>query len=138
MAGNATEDERYPDDVLYHAAHDWVRVDGDEAVAGITWYAQDKLGEIVYFDPPEAGDTVIEGEAYAEVESVKAVSEVVSPMSGEVLDINVQLEASPDLVNKDPYGDGWLVKVRLGDPSEVDGLMAPDDYREIIEAGEDQ
>ena len=113
----------YPDDLKYHPDHDWVRVEGDSATFGITWYAQDALGEVVFFDPPDVGSTVTAGESYAEVESVKAVSDVVAPMSGEVIEVNVKLGDEPDAINNDPYGDGWMVKVKLSDPSEKDGLM---------------
>ncbi len=113
----------YPDDLLYHPEHDWARVDGDEAVFGITWYAQDALGEVVFFDPPSAGTAVRQGESYAEVESVKAVSDVIAPLSGEIVEVNRELGDAPERVNSDPYGDGWLVRVRLSDPSECEGLL---------------
>ena len=116
-------DASYPDDLLYHAEHDWVRIDGDTATFGITWFAQDALGEVVFFDPPEVGSTVTAGESYAEVESVKAVSDVVAPLSGEIVEVNLKLGDEPDAINNDPYGDGWMIKVRLSDPSEKDGLM---------------
>jgi glycine cleavage system H protein len=118
----------YPDDLKYHAEHDWARVDGDTATFGITWYAQDQLGEVVFFDPPSVGATVSKDQPYAEVESVKAVSDVVAPLSGEVIEVNGALSDSPEQVNEDPYGAGWLVKVRLSDPSEVDSLMDASDY----------
>ena len=121
-------DASYPDDLKYHAEHDWARVDGETATLGITWYAQDALGEVVFFDPPEVGSTVTAGESYAEVESVKAVSDVVAPLSGEVLEVNSALSDSPEQVNEDPYGQGWLVKVRLTDPAEVDSLLDASDY----------
>ena len=116
-------DGTYPDDLLYHAEHDWARIDGDTATLGITWFAQDALGEVVFFDPPEVGSTVTKDESYAEVESVKAVSDVIAPLSGEVIEVNEGLSGSPEKVNEDPYGDGWLVKIRLSDPSETDQLM---------------
>lgn len=116
-------DASYPDDRLYHPEHDWAKVDGDVATFGITWYAQDQLGEVVFFDPPEAGTTVSKDEPYAELESVKAVSDVFAPMSGEILEVNAALTDTPELLNSDPYGDGWLVKVRLTEPSETDALM---------------
>ena len=116
-------DASYPDDLLYHAEHDWARIEGDTATFGITWYAQDALGEVVFFDPPDVGSTVTAGESYAEVESVKAVSDVISPMSGEIVEVNVKLGEEPDAINNDPYGDGWMIKVKLSDPSEKDGLM---------------
>jgi glycine cleavage system H protein len=113
----------YPEDLLYHPEHDWARVDGDEAIFGITWYAQDALGEIVYFDLPKVGTTVTGGEAYAEVESVKAVSDVYAPLSGEITAVNEALADEPEAINRDPYGEGWLVKVKLSDPAEKDSLM---------------
>jgi glycine cleavage system H protein len=122
----------YPDDLMYHPEHDWARVDGDEAVFGITWYAQDALGEVVFFDPPGVGTQVSKDEAYAEVESVKAVSDVFAPLSGEVLEVNEALGDSPEKINEDPYGEGWMVKVRLTDPSEVDALLDVNAYRELL------
>ena len=116
-------DASYPDDLLYHAEHDWARIDGDVATFGITWYAQDSLGEIVFFDPPQVGAQVTAGEPYTEVESVKAVSDVVAPMSGEIVEVNDALADNPEKVNDDPYGEGWLVRVRLSEPSEREGLM---------------
>ena len=121
--------ESYPDDLGYHPAHDWARVDGDEAVLGITWFAQDALGELVHFEAPSAGDTVAKDEPYAEVESVKAVSDVIAPLSGEILEVNQKTVDEPETVNDDPYGEGWLVRIRLADPSEADGLMDADAYR---------
>ena len=122
----------YPDDLRYHPEHDWARVDGDEATFGITWFAQDQLGEVVFFDPPEVGAQVSANESYAEVESVKAVSDVIAPMSGEVIAVNEALADAPERVNDDPYGDGWLVRVRLSDPGEADGLMDGAAYREHL------
>ena len=116
-------DASYPDDLRYHAEHDWARIDGDVATLGITWYAQDSLGEIVFFDPPQVGATVRKGDPYAEVESVKAVSDVIAPLSGEIVEVNESLSSDPEFVNEDPYGTGWMIKVRLSDPSEVDSLM---------------
>ena len=116
-------DASYPDDLLYHAEHDWARIDGEIATFGITWYAQDALGEVVFFDPPSAGTHVVAGDSYTEVESVKAVSDVVAPLSGEVVEVNDALGDGPEVINDDPYGDGWMVKVRLSDPGETDGLM---------------
>jgi len=113
----------YPEDLLYHAEHDWVRLDGDTATFGITWYAQDALGEVVFFDPPEVGSEVVAGESYAEVESVKAVSDVIAPLSGEIVEVNAALADSPETINEDPYGEGWMVRVRLSDESEKDGLL---------------
>ena len=116
-------DASYPTDLLYHAEHDWAKIDGDIATFGITWYAQDALGEVVFFDPPEVGSTVTAGESYAEVESVKAVSDVVAPLTGEIVEVNTALGDKPEAINDDPYGDGWMVKVRLSDPSETESLM---------------
>ena len=115
--------ESYPEDLRYHREHDWARVDGDEATFGITWFAQDALGEVVFFDPPEVGSTVTAGESYAEVESVKAVSDVIAPLSGEIIEVNTDLGETPDAINNDPYGDGWMVKIRLSDQSELDSLL---------------
>jgi glycine cleavage system H protein len=122
-------DESYPDDLLYHPEHDWARVDGDVATFGITWYAQDQLGEVVFFEPPEVGATVRKDQPYSEVESVKAVSEVVAPLSGEVVEANAGLGDRPEAINDDPYGDGWTVRVRLADPGERDGLLDASAYR---------
>jgi glycine cleavage system H protein len=119
----------YPEDLLYHEEHDWARIDGDNATFGITWYAQDALGEVVFFDAPEVGATVTKGQTYAEIESVKAVSDVFAPLSGEVVEVNEAITQSPETVNEDPYGEGWLVKVRLSDPSEVQSLMSAADYQ---------
>ena len=113
----------YPDDLLYHSEHDWARVDGEEATFGITWFAQDSLGEVVFFDPPKVGSTVTKDAPYTEVESVKAVSDVISPLSGEVTAVNEALADSPETINEDPYGEGWLVKVKLSDPSEQEALL---------------
>jgi glycine cleavage system H protein len=113
----------YPDDLKYHSEHDWARIDGDEATFGITWYAQDSLGEVVFFDAPKVGSTTTAGERYTEVESVKAVSDVVAPLSGEVIAVNEDLGSSPEAINEDPYGNGWLVRVKLSDPSEIDALL---------------
>ena len=115
-------DASYPEDLLYHPEHDWARIDGDVATFGITWFAQDALGEVVFFDPPEVGTSVTAGESYAEVESVKAVSDVIAPLSGEIVEVNGALADTPENINEDPYGEGWMVKVRLSDPSERDGL----------------
>jgi glycine cleavage system H protein len=125
----------YPEDLKYHTDHDWARIDGDRATFGITWYAQDALGEVVFFDPPEVGASVSKDEAYAEIESVKAVSDVFAPLSGEIVEVNEALSDSPENVNSDPYGDGWMVKVRLSDPSEVDQLMDVNAYKEMLQAG---
>jgi len=124
--------ESYPDDLLYHPEHDWARVDGDEAVLGITWFAQDALGELVHFEAPEAGVSVTKDEAYGEVESVKAVSDVVAPLSGEILEVNARAIEEPELVNEDPYGEGWLVRIRLADDGELAALLGADAYRALI------
>ena len=126
-------DESYPDDLLYHSEHDWARVEGDEATVGITWYAQDALGEVVFFDPPDVGTDVTKDQPYAEVESVKAVSEVYAPLSGEVTEINQAVDDSPETINEDPYGRGWLAKVKLSNPSEVNDLMDAAAYRKPLE-----
>jgi glycine cleavage system H protein len=122
-------DASYPDDLKYHSEHDWARVDGDVATLGITWYAQDQLGEVVFFDPPEVGATVTKDQAYAEVESVKAVSDVIAPVSGEIVEVNEALKDAPEQINDDSYGEGWLVKVKLSDPSELDSLMDAESYK---------
>ncbi len=119
----------YPADLLYHPEHDWARVDGDTATLGITWFAQDALGEVVFFDPPEVGKSITKDEPYTEVESVKAVSDVIAPLSGEIIEVNSALGDSPETINEDPYGEGWLVKVRLTDPSERDALMDSATYQ---------
>ena len=123
----------YPEELLYHPEHDWARIDGDVATFGITWYAQDALGEVVFFDPPEVGATVTKDEPYAEVESVKAVSDVIAPLSGEIVEVNDTLSSGPEAINDDPYGEGWLVRVRLSDPSQVDQLMDADAYQASLE-----
>jgi glycine cleavage system H protein len=125
-------DETYPDDLRYHPEHDWVRVEGDEAVFGITWYAQDALGEVVYYDPPEIGAAVVKDDPYGELESVKAVSDIIAPASGEVLAVNDTMRDTPETVNSDPYGAGWLIRVRLTDPSELDSLMDVATYRSYL------
>ena len=121
-------DESYPDGLLYHQEHDWAKVDGDTATFGVTWYAQDQLGEVVFFDPPDVGAQISANSAYAEVESVKAVSDVFAPMSGEVIEVNEALKDTPEKINDDPYGEGWLVKVRLSDPGETDQLLDVSTY----------
>jgi glycine cleavage system H protein len=125
-------DETYPDDLRYHPEHDWARIEGDEAVFGITWYAQDALGEVVYFDTPQVGAAVSVGQSYSEIESVKAVSDVIAPVSGEIVAVNAAVSDRPELVNNDPYGEGWLVRVRLSDPSELDRLMDAEAYRDYL------
>ena len=125
-------EETYPENLKYHPEHDWARIDGDAAVFGITWYAQDALGEVVFAEPPEVGTSVAKDSAYAEVESVKAVSDVYAPLSGEVTEVNEALADAPERINEDPYGDGWLVKVRLSDPAEVEALLDAAAYRELL------
>lgn len=125
-------EESYPQELRYHREHDWVRVEGDEAVFGITWFAQDALGEVVYYDPPEVGATVTGGEPYGELESVKAVSDIYAPAGGEVVAVNEAVSGRPELVNEDPYGEGWLIRVRLGDPAEVAALMDVAAYKEYL------
>jgi glycine cleavage system H protein len=122
----------YPDDLKYHRDHDWARIDGDEATLGITWYAQDSLGELVHYEPPEEGQTVEAGSPYGEVESVKAVSDVIAPLSGEVLEVNAKVVDAPETVNADPYGDGWLVRIRLSDRSQAEDLLDAAAYRELV------
>jgi glycine cleavage system H protein len=123
----------YPEDLKYHPEHDWARIEGDQATFGITWYAQDALGEVVFFDPPEVGASVSKDQAYAEVESVKAVSDVFAPLSGEIVEVNGALADSPEKINQDPYGEGWMVKVRLGDPSEADSLLDVNAYKDLLQ-----
>ena len=125
--------ESYPDDLRYHPEHDWARIEGDTATFGVTWYAQDALGEVVFYEPPEVGKEVKKDEAYAEVESVKAVSDVYAPLSGEVTEVNAALAENPEKINQDPYGDGWMVKVKLSDPSEADALMDAAAYKKLLE-----
>jgi glycine cleavage system H protein len=124
--------ESYPDDLKYHSEHDWARIDGDEAVLGITWFAQDALGELVHFEAPETGATLTRDQSYGEVESVKAVSDVIAPLSGEVLEVNGAVVDAPETVNEDPYGEGWLVRIRLTDPSELDALLDVAAYRQVL------
>ncbi len=125
-------EESYPEDLKYHPEHDWARIDGDQATFGITWYAQDALGEVVFYEPPEVGTSVSKDQAYTEVESVKAVSDVYAPLSGEVLEVNEKVADSPELVNEDPYGEGWLARVKLSDPSEAEQLLGAGAYRELL------
>lgn len=127
----ATE-ESYPEELRYHPEHDWARAEGEEATFGITWYAQDSLGDVVFFEPPEVGTETRLGEPYTEVESVKAVSDVFAPASGEIVAVNERAAENPELINTDPYGEGWMVRVRLSDPSELDGLLDAAAYRELI------
>ena len=125
--------ESYPEDLKYHEEHDWARLEGDEAVLGITWFAGDALGELVHFEPPEAGSSVTKDQSYGEVESVKAVSDLIAPLSGEVLAVNEKVVDGPETVNEDPYGNGWLIRIRLGDPDEVAALLDADAYRQLLE-----
>jgi glycine cleavage system H protein len=129
-------DESYPDDLRYHAEHDWVRIDGEVGTFGITWYAQDALGEVVFYEPPEVGAEIKKDDSYTEVESVKAVSDVIAPMSGEVTEVNDGLSEGPEAINSDPYGEGWLVKVKLSNSSEADDLMDAAAYRRLLEEGD--
>jgi glycine cleavage system H protein len=124
--------ETYPDELKYHKEHDWARIDGDEAVLGITWFAQDSLGELVHYEAPQEGATITKDTSYGEVESVKAVSEVIAPLSGEVLEVNQKVVDEPETVNADPYGDGWLIRIRLSDPSEADALLDADAYKQVV------
>jgi glycine cleavage system H protein len=124
--------ETYPDGLKYHPEHDWARIDGDEAVLGITWYAQDALGELVHYEAPDVGATVSKDASYGEVESVKAVSDLISPLSGEVLDVNQKVVDEPETVNDDPYGEGWLIKIRISNPAEVDSLLEGEDYAKLL------
>ena len=128
MAAN----ESYPEDLLYHPEHDWARIEGDEVVLGVTWYAQDALGELVHYEPPTEGATVSKDASYGEVESVKAVSDLISPLSGEVLEVNQKVVDAPETVNEDPYGDGWLIRIRLTNPSERDELLSLDSYKQVL------
>jgi glycine cleavage system H protein len=125
--------ETYPDELRYHPEHDWARIEGDEATLGITWYAQDSLGELVHFEPPDAGATIAKDASYGEVESVKAVSELITPLSGEVIEVNQKVVDAPETVNEDPYGEGWLVRIRLSDPAEAEGLLDAAAYRQLLE-----
>jgi glycine cleavage system H protein len=124
--------ESYPDELKYHREHDWARIDGDEAVLGITWFAQDALGELVHYEAPDEGSTTTKDQPYGEVESVKAVSDVIAPLSGEVLEVNRKVVDAPETVNDDPYGEGWLVRIRLSDPSEVDVLLDANAYKQVV------
>ncbi|MGZ4292587.1 MAG: glycine cleavage system protein GcvH [Gaiellaceae bacterium] len=124
--------ESYPDDLRYNEEHDWARIESDEAVLGITWFATDALGELVHFEPPEVGSTVTKGQSYGEVESVKAVSDLIAPLSGEVLEVNEKVVGAPETVNEDPYGNGWLLRIRVADPGEADALLDAGAYRELL------
>ena len=125
--------ETYPEDLKYHPEHDWARIDGDEATLGITWFAQDSLGELVHFEPPDEGTRIGKDDTYGEVESVKAVSDLISPLSGELIEVNKKVVEAPETVNEDPYGEGWLVRIRLADTGEVDSLLDAADYRRLLE-----
>ena len=122
----------YPDDLRYHEQHDWARIDGDVATFGITWYAQDSLGEVVFYDPPEVGAAIAKDSTYAEVESVKAVSDVIAPLSGVIVEVNEALADAPEKINEDPYGEGWLVKVKLSDAAEAEQLLGAADYVALL------
>jgi glycine cleavage system H protein len=124
----------YPEDLRYHDQHDWARLEGETATFGITWYAQDSLGEVVFYDPPEVGATIQKDSPYAEVESVKAVSDVVAPLSGEIVEVNEALADAPERINEDPYGEGWLVRVRLTAPKEAEALLSAEEYRKMLES----
>jgi glycine cleavage system H protein len=127
-------DATYPDDLRYHEEHDWARIEGSQATFGITWYAQESLGEVVFFDPPEVGTAIQKDLSYAEVESVKAVSDVIAPLSGEIVEVNDVLEDSPEKINEDPHGEGWLVKVRLSHPEEAETLLGVAEYRKLLDS----
>jgi glycine cleavage system H protein len=124
--------ESYPEELLYHREHDWARIDGDEAVLGVTWHAVDALGELVHYEPPDEGATVAKDQAYGEVESVKAVSDLISPLSGEVLEVNAKVVDAPETVNEDPYGDGWLIRIRMSNASETESLLDAAAYRQVL------
>jgi glycine cleavage system H protein len=124
--------ETYPEELKYHKEHDWARIDGDEAVLGITWFAQDSLGELVHYEAPNEGDTIAKDSSYGEVESVKAVSEVIAPLSGEVIEVNRKVVDEPETVNADPYGEGWLIRIRLTQPSEADALLDVAAYKQVV------
>jgi glycine cleavage system H protein len=126
-------DESYPDELKYHREHDWARIDGDTATLGITWYAQDALGEIVHYEPPDVGSSLARDESYGEVESVKAVSDLIAPLSGEVVEVNQAVVEAPETINSDPYSEGWLVKVRLSDSGELDDLLDVQAYKQLLE-----
>jgi glycine cleavage system H protein len=125
--------ESYPEDLLYHQEHDWARIEGDEAVLGVTWYAADALGELVHYEPPDEGSTVAKDQSYGEVESVKAVSDLIAPLSGEVVEVNQKVVDAPETVNEDPYGDGWLIRIKMTNPDERDQLLDVAAYRKVLE-----
>ncbi|HEX6662474.1 MAG TPA: glycine cleavage system protein GcvH [Gaiellaceae bacterium] len=124
--------ETYPEDLKYHTEHDWARIEGDEAVLGITWFAQDSLGELVHYEAPKEGDSVAKDSPYGEIESVKAVSDLIAPLSGEVIEVNQKVVEEPETVNADPYGEGWLVRIRLSDPAQADALLDVDAYKQVV------
>jgi glycine cleavage system H protein len=124
--------ESYPEELRYHPEHDWASIHGEEATLGITWYAQDSLGELVHYEPPDVGQTISKDNAYGEVESVKAVSDLIAPLSGEVLEVNQKVVDAPETVNEDPYGDGWLIRIRLSNPAEVDALLDVGAYKQLL------
>ncbi|HWB23073.1 MAG TPA: glycine cleavage system protein GcvH [Gaiellaceae bacterium] len=124
--------ESYPEELLYHREHDWARIDGDEAVLGVTWHAVDALGELVHYEPPDDGATIAKDQTYGEVESVKAVSDLIAPLSGEVLEVNAKVVDAPETVNEDPYGDGWLIRIRMSNPSETESLLDAAGYRQVL------
>ena len=126
-------EQSYPEDLLYHDEHDWARIEGEEGTFGITWFAQDSLGEVVFYDPPDVGATIQKDSSYAEVESVKAVSEVIAPLSGEIVEVNTALAGAPEAINEDPYGDGWLVKIKLTSPEEAETLLGAAEYRKMLD-----
>jgi glycine cleavage system H protein len=125
--------ESYPDDLKYHHEHDWARIEGDEAVLGVTWYAQDALGELVHYEAPDVGSTITKDSSYGEVESVKAVSDLISPLSGEVLEVNAKVVDAPETVNDDPYGDGWLIRIRMSSPNELEQLLDVAAYKKVLD-----
>ena len=125
--------ESYPEELQYHPEHDWARIDGDEAVLGITWFAQDALGELVHYEPPDVGSNVAKDSSYGEVESVKAVSDLISPLSGEVLEVNQKVIDAPEMVNDDPYGEGWLIRIRMSNTEELDQLLDVPGYKKVLE-----
>jgi glycine cleavage system H protein len=124
--------ESYPEGLKYHPEHDWASIDGEEATLGITWYAQDALGELVHYEPPAEGDTIAKDSSYGEVESVKAVSDLIAPLSGEVIEVNAKVVEEPETVNADPYGDGWLIRIRLSNPAEAETLLDVDAYKQVV------
>lgn len=126
-------DESYPDDLLYHTEHDWAQIEGDIATLGVTWYAQDALGEIVHYEPPSEGASLAKDESYGEIESVKAVSDIIAPLSGDVVEVNQAVVDAPETINQAPYGEGWLVRIRLSDPGEVESLLTAAAYRSLLE-----